>query len=59
VPDTKGLTLQSTLLGQPPRAIINGRLLVPGDRINGFTLRRITRREVILEMNGFEVRLGM
>jgi hypothetical protein len=58
-PTAKGLVLQTTILGTPPRALINGRLLVPGDRINGFTLRRILRREVVLEMNGIEVRLGM
>ena len=58
-PSAQGLVLQSTILGHPPRALINGRLLVPGDQINGFTLRRIVSREVILESHGIEVRLGM
>jgi hypothetical protein len=55
----RGLVLQSTILGEPARAVISGQVLVAGDRIGGFTLRRIERREVVLEMNGIEVRLGM
>lgn len=54
-----GLSLQTTILGDAPRALINGQLLAPGDKIRGFELKRVMPREVILEMNGVELRLEM
>jgi hypothetical protein len=54
-----GLVLQTTILGDRPRAMINGQVMSPGDKIGGFTLRKVLPRGVILEMNGIEVRLEM
>jgi hypothetical protein len=54
-----GLSLQTTILGDTPRALINGQLLAPGDKIRGFELKKVLPREVTLEMNGVELRLEM
>jgi hypothetical protein len=54
-----GLALQTTILGDTPRALINGQLLAPGEKIRGFELKKVMPREVILEMNGVELRLEM
>lgn len=56
---TRGLTLQSTMLGARPRAIISGRVLYAGDRLNGFVLSSIHARHVIVEKDGVQVRVGM
>jgi hypothetical protein len=53
------LVLQTTILGESPRAMINGQVLKPGQKIGGYTLRRVMPRQVILEMNGVELRLEM
>jgi hypothetical protein len=54
-----GLALQTTILGDAPRALINGQLLAPGDKIRGFELKKVMPREVILEMSGVELKLEM
>jgi hypothetical protein len=56
---SRSLALQTTILGDRPRAVINGQVLAPGERINGFTLKKVMPRGVILEWNGIEVRLEM
>jgi len=53
------LRLQTTILGNDPKALIDGQLLKPGDRIKGFRVLDVTRRTVILEMNGIEIELEM
>jgi len=46
------LELQSTLIGPNPIAYISGRLVRPGDRIDGFSVVRIEHRRVLLERDG-------
>lgn len=58
-PQANGLVLQTTIQGEHPRAMINGQVLTPGQKINGFVLRKVLPRQVILEMNGVEIRLEM
>lgn len=55
----RGLVLQSTVAGDPPRAVISGQVLQPGERINGLELRQVLPRQVVLESDGVEVRLEM
>jgi hypothetical protein len=54
-----GLTLQMTVEGDKPLALINDKLVGTGEPINGFTLIRVGGRWVLLEMNGIFVRLEM
>ena len=53
------LVLQSTILGKNPRAMINGRFLTPGSKINGLELREVLPQEVVLTREGVDVRLSM
>lgn len=53
------LTLQSTVLGDSPRAVINGVPVTPGKKINGFVVKQIHARFVVIEMNGVEIKLEM
>ncbi len=53
------LTLQSTLMGSPARAMINGVLLEPGEMIAGFELKTVRNRQVVLARDGVEVTLEM
>lgn len=53
------LDLQSTIVGDEPRAVINGKLLRPGENIDGFELREVQARRVILENQGVRVQLHM
>lgn len=55
----KGLVLQTTMLGEHPRAMISGQVLKPGEKIRGFELKEVNPRDVILEMEGIEIRLEM
>ncbi len=53
------MVLQSTILGERPRAVINGTTVAPGQRIKGFEVKGVMPRRVVLEMNGVEVYLDM
>jgi len=53
------LRLQSTLLGNVNRAMINGVLLEPGQTILGFELVEVKSRRVTLVLDGIEVTLEM
>lgn len=55
----RSLRLQSTILGATPRAMINGTLLEPGQRIRGFELIRVGSRKAILRKAGVEIVLEM
>jgi len=55
----QSLALQSTLLGDVSRAMISGNLLEVGQSIQGFTLREVRSRAVVLEKDGVEVILEM
>jgi hypothetical protein len=58
-PDPSGLALQSVMQGARPRAMINGTIIAEGESIQGFTLRRVANRYVVLEKNGQQVRLAL
>lgn len=53
------LILQSTILGQRPRALINGQIVAPGQTIMGHRLIEVRPREVVLERAGVQILLGM
>ena len=53
------LTLQSTIQGDHPQAVINGQRVKVGQTIDGFELLDVKPRQVILRMNGVDVRLEM
>ncbi len=55
----RGLALQTTMLGETPRAMINGQLLSPGDKIEGFVLLEVRERHVVMQMRGIRIELGM
>lgn len=55
----KALKLQSTLLGGTSRAMINGNLLEVGQTIQGFLLKEVRSRAVVIEKDGVEVMLEM
>ncbi len=53
------LKLQSVVSGDAPQAVINGRVLSPGERIEGFELVAVGRRSVLVSYEGFVIRLSM
>ncbi len=55
----KALSLQSTVVGAVPTAIINGRVLQVGDRISEFQVVEIASRSCQLEKSGIRVVLEM
>jgi hypothetical protein len=57
--EAMGLSLESVVTGTRPRAYINGRLLAPGDEIDGFTLIQVTDRHVLLTKYSLIIRLRM
>lgn len=57
--DAERLNLQSTLLGEAPRALVNGQLLEVGQMIEGFTLLEVGGRQARLQKDGVVVVLKM
>jgi len=53
------LVLQTTIMGDTPRAMISGQVLKQGQQIKGFVLKKILQRQVILERDGVELKLKM
>ncbi|QQE13278.1 hypothetical protein JD969_07420 [Planctomycetota bacterium] len=53
------LELSSVVTGDQSRAVINGIVVVPGEKIAGFELRKVYERTVVLARDGVLVRLGM
>ena len=53
------LTLQSTMTGPIPMAYVSGRLVHPGDTIDGFSVVRIKDRRVTVRKYGFSRELKM
>ena len=53
------LSLQSTLQGAEPLALINGELMKVGDKVHGFTVIKIGSRRVTLRKDGVNVHLEM
>lgn len=54
-----GLQLQTTMLGDHPQALINGVLVSPGQKVQGFELIEVRPRGVVLEMAGIRLNLEM
>jgi hypothetical protein len=54
-----GLTLQSTVPGEQPYAVINGMVVKVGDEYNGMRLIDVQNRTVLMEYRGLRFRLGM
>ena len=54
-----GLSLQSTMIGSSPSAVINGHVLRVGDYIEGFRVIGIHPRSCDVKKKGIEVSLGM
>jgi hypothetical protein len=55
----QSLSLQSTMLGSAPTAMINGQVMRKGDWINGFRLTRIDSQSVVVTREGAEVSLRL
>ena len=53
------LRLESVMMGGSPHALINGVAVAPGEQIEGFTLLRVSDRNVLLRKDGFVIRLKM
>lgn len=53
------LELQGTVLGDRPRALINGKVYNQGGAVHGFTLKQVDDRRAVIEREGVEVRLEM
>ena len=48
------LKVQSTLMGQSPRAMVNGRLVGLGDVVASFRVTRIEARRIVVEREGIK-----
>ncbi len=57
--DGREMILESTLLSDPPQAIIAGQLVRIGDQINGFQVVEIQSRSVTLLKDGVRINLEM
>jgi hypothetical protein len=55
----KALVLQSTIISQRPKAVINGQIVGVKDTILGFEVVEVTGRSCVLELDGVQVRLAM
>lgn len=57
--EAKTLSLQSTMIGPDPSAMIGGRILRVGEWISGFRIMAIHRRSCVVEKNDVKVTLEM
>jgi hypothetical protein len=55
----RAMSLQSTMMSQPPSAVVNGRVLRVGDWINGFQVAQIAPRTCVIEKRGLRFTLEM
>ena len=53
------LKLQSVIAGDSPQAVINGQVLRPGERVEGFELVSVGRRSVLVSYEGYVIRISM
>ena len=53
------LHLQSTIMGQKPKAMVNGKLVVEGDVVEGFRVLKIGPRGIIVERDGIRLEVLM
>ena len=54
-----GLRLETTIMGETPKALINGKLVGVGKNIAGFKVKQILSHSVVLERQGRDYRLDM
>ncbi len=57
--DAQALVLQSTVISSTPKAIVNGRLMAVGEKINGFEMVAVTPRKCKLSKKGVIVVLKL
>ena len=55
----KNLVLQGTILGDDPRALVNGRIYTLGKKVDGYVIKKIEHRRIVIEMKGTEMVLQM
>jgi len=55
----KGLSLQSTIISQRPKAVINGQLVGVRDTIQGFEVVEVQARSCVLVQDGVQIVLEM
>ncbi|MCC7351863.1 MAG: hypothetical protein IT446_14985 [Phycisphaerales bacterium] len=53
------LRLQSTIMGQKPKAMVNGKLVEEGDVVEGFRVLKIGARGIIVERDGIRIEVLM
>jgi len=53
------IRLQAIMLDGRPRILANGRILVKGEEIEGFTLKEINHRHIVLEKMGVQVLMSL
>lgn len=51
------LRFTGSILGEQPKAIVNGRLFRKGDVVSGFRILQIEKRQIVVERDGVSVRI--
>lgn len=57
--DAKGLSLQSTMMGTSPTALINGQVLHVGDAVGTFVVKGISASSCVVSRDGVNVEVPM
>jgi len=53
------MKLQTTMMGNPPQAMVNGELVKEGDIIGGFVVVQIQPRRVVIQQDGVVLEIVM
>ena len=53
----QALRFTGSILGEQPKAIVNGRLYRKGDVVSGFRILQIEKTQIVVERNGVSVRV--
>ena len=53
----QALRFTGSILGEQPKAMVNGRLYRKGDMVSGFKILQIERTQIVVERNGVAVRV--
>ena len=53
------LKLQTTLMGDTPRAMVNGQLVQAGDAVEGFKVVKIEARQIVVQQDGVTLEISM
>jgi hypothetical protein len=51
------LRFTGSILGEHPKAMVNGRLFAKGDVVSGFRIQQIEKRQIVVERDGVSVRV--